>query len=563
MKPTKRKSVLGHGVAIALFIATCISVDCPCCGQDTPFQDEYPRYAWDPGSMTLLRPFIAMGVDVSDATARIGRAWRAWRGVDPDLVEQWPDIAALHEENARWQEKWDATDPIDIIAFAFEQEGHGLFGSPRELAEQAWMRMHHLVPDSAIPTRDIWISERVTAGLEYGLHRMMTILSLSDEQVHAVGLAHEQFIELYRVFLGQLYDDFDEVRARLDERLLQDPVIRDPEGYKGYRRDRLRCDAFLATHGPGRRTSPAAYSGELQRELLSAWLEMQQRSEQVRRDGFRRFTEQVAGLLTDEQASRFVEAESAYKIGRIVYERQGAEITPILFASVRVDARLLLDPNIEPAYTMPSYVIKLRDAFAESPVSRELRAAIDTELARYEAAWLKDHAAAHKHKNDDQLAAFYRRLVNPGFHFLYRDQSDEQRDLRAFRDTLAMQTHLSELLTNHSTEIAAMWRDATNRLVYPEAYVRWDRIDITDEFDRAIAEATKDEVRQSLVELRETYQRERTAAEKELLHSTYAFARERLRNVVSHAFGPYRDLFQSRLTRRQWYRQQIALHSKL
>jgi len=554
------------GRCVVLTLAA-LAVSAPCIAQYAPFQNECPEQAWSPGKSAIGYPFIAMGVDLPDAFVRAERAWRAWRGRDPDQPENFPDIQALNTEDARWADKWDATDPIDIIAFAFEQEGHDFVGNPRELAEQAWLRMHHLVPDSAIPTRDKWISQQLTAGLEYGRGRMMTVLSLSQEQANAVDLAHERFLGLYGVFLGQLYDDFDEARARLDERLVEDPVFRNPEGYKGYRRDRLRCDAFLASHDTGRRTSPAAYSGELQRQLLSAWLKTQQAAEQARRDGFRRFIEHISALLTDAQAARLIEAENACEIGRIAYDRRGVEITPVLFASVRVDARLLLDPDIEPAYNMPAYVTKLRESLEASPLARDLRTGIETELALYEAAWLEDRATAPESRNDDQLAAFYRRLVNPGFHFLHRDASDGQRDVQAFRDTLALQTRISDLLTNHSLEIAAKWRDATNRLVYPQTYRRWDRVDITDEFDRAIDQAGEPDVRESLVALRETYQRERAAAERELLQLTHAFALVRLRARPSSqefggAVGPYQNILNAQIERRRWFRQQIALHLK-
>ena len=546
-------------------VALAAVISAPCRGQDAPFQDSYPQLVWGPGYVTMAQPFIAMGMNIEDALSRGERAWRAWRGGDPDEPELWPDIAALHAEDARWQDKWDATNPVDLIAFAFEQEGHGFVGNPRELAEQAWMRMHHLIPTAAIPTRGAWISEHTTGALEYGLGRMMTVLSLSDEQVNATELAHQQFLELYGVFLEQLYDKFNETRAGLDERLGQDPVLRNPDGHKGYRRDRLRGDAFVATHGPGRRTSPAAYSGELQRELLAAWLEAQQAAEQARRDGFRRFIEHVGALLTDDQAAGLNAAENAYEIGRIVYGRQGAEIMPILFASVRVDARLLLDPEIEPAHTMPAHTTKLREALSESPLSRDVRLGIETELTRYEAAWLRDRAAARENRNDDQLAACYRRVVTPGFHFLFRDASDEQRDVGAFRDTLALQTRISDLLTNHDLEVAGMWRDATNRLVYPETYRRWDGLDIANEFDRVIDRAAEANVRESLVALLQTYQRERAATEDEMLRVTRAFAQVRLRTRPSAqesgvAAGPYLHFQTTQLERRRWFREQIELH---
>jgi len=133
---------------------------------------------------------------------------------------------------------------------------------------------------------------------------------------------------------------------------------------------------------------------------------------------------------------------------------------------------MLLDPRIEPMRELPQHAVALREQIADRTASDML-----TEVPAI--ATLVEHYEARQTQYKRQIERMHER-DSATMDDVVEAITDEQQG----RWTIDLQQQVQIVLAEEtSPAIAAMWTEATNRLIHRGVYRRWDRID--HEFDAA------------------------------------------------------------------------------
>ncbi len=503
----------------------------------------------------MTEAFVRLTHDRRDARERARRAWHVWKGVDPD---RW-DAAAGHDQREEALRRWRTLGIHDALTFAFEVAGRDL-GDPAALARQAWLRMNYLVPDDLIPPEKRWLRDRI-ASEEHGLARLMSVLDPSDAQAHAIRLAHEQFIQVYSLFCSEMYNNLAEHRDRLQQQLATSELMTGGDDPTLSLRDRMRLEAFMRSDN---KVPLSAYSGELLATLLRTFVDMEAAANAAMEDGYAQFVAKIGALLTDAQAERMQAAATAYDIGRMIAAQGIDANSTIRFASVRIDARFLLDPAIPEYEGVAPEVERLRVAIADN-MTRAQRDELATLIDQYEARWRQSNQALlNGLPPSDRVVELYLDLFDregARTHEAYRRYS-----VQSLGETIAMQRDIDAVLVEAELPgVADLWNDVCHRGIHRNLYSRWPSIDVADDLERAAAPVDHEaDVKHALHVLSNQYANERTRLERRLIDASRAVINVLLMEETTSrqriaAFERYADEIRSVGDRCDWYLWQAGL----
>jgi len=142
-----------------------------------------------------------------------------------------------------------------------------------------------------------------------------------------------------------------------------------------------------------------------------------------------------------------------------------------------IDARMLLDPRIEPMRELPTQGVVLRETIAEEMPDIVVTApAIAALIEQYEARQVQYKRQIERiHERDSATMDDVVEAI-----------TDEQQG----RWTIDLQQQVQIVLAEGtSSSIATLCTQATNRLIHRGVYRRWDRMD--HEFDAAIKDSRR------------------------------------------------------------------------